>query len=185
MRLYTVQSLEVAAYLKEYSIYFPDFEKCDLLQDPEDREYFEECYKWMIHKYNELKGHDFSSAPVWWYTDIKELMENYKHIKLTEIVMQAEVPDNWILRYDANLYERGPFCRMHIGWAGHRLELSDTWTKADDDLFDKIWDAYKDNLPAMIETWNEIFNIQKSKSVRQRIHCITPFIDLAWMQIKK
>jgi hypothetical protein len=140
---------------------------------------------WMTDQYNKRKNHDFSSAPVWWYTDFNDAVRHLKKSSTNQVLLQAEVPDKIVLLHDANLWERGPFSNLHLGWLGHSMELTDNWegTKFPE-LFDKIWDAYKHNADAMVQTWESIFNISKSNPP-ERIHATTQYIDLFWIEKKK
>ena len=183
MRLYTIQSLEVVYLLYQYKIYFPSFEKADWLQDDDLREAFEYPYHWMTEQYNKRKNQDFSSAPVWWYTDYKEAVKHLnKSSNTNEVLLRADVPDKLVLLHDANLWERGPFSQLNLGWLGHSMELTDNWegTKFQK-LFDDLWDAYKKNEPAVVQTWETIFNITKSNPP-ERLHATTQFIDFYWLE---
>ena len=105
------------------------------------------------------------------------------YIKPHEIIIQAEVPDKLVLLHDADAWSDGPFSSMDLGWRGHKLYNANDWTGTNyEELFDKLWDRYKKNPEAMIETWTEIFNIRKAAN--QRIHATTQFIDLYWLESK-
>lgn len=186
MRLYTIQSLEVVYLLYNYKIYFPTFEKADWLQDPDLKASFEECYQWMAYQYNKRKNNDFSSAPVWWYTDFNEATRHLnKSTNTNEVLLRADVPDKLVLLHDADLWERGPFADCHLGWLGHTMELQDDWKGTRFvDLFDKLWDAYKKNRDATIQTWETIFNVSKSNPP-ERVHATTQFIDFYWLEKKQ
>ena len=180
MLLYTIQSLEVVRLLKQYSIYYAEFEKASYLQD-EGMDAFENAYHWMMAQYNQRKGHDFSSAPVWWYTDIKEAQRTFLRLPLGSVLFAAEIPDKWILLHDADLW----YCPLNdasCGWLGHPLNMSNTWTPEVDALFDQLSSLYDLNQDAKEETWKEIFNLSKDRN--QTIHAITPFIDLYWVEPK-
>lgn len=183
MRLYSIQSIEVVAYLHKYKTYFPTLEKSVLLQDESDRISFLPGYSWMIKQYNDKKNNDFSSQPVWWYTNLKQITKQVRHLSTNEVIITAEVPEKEILLYDADLWEEGPFMRCYLGWGGCTKMLSDTWDEETDALFDSIYDLYKKNKSAMEETWKEIFNIRKSDGT-QRIHAVTSCIELYWMLSK-
>lgn len=186
MRLYTIQSLEVVYLLYQYKIYFPSFEKADWLQDGDLKEAFEFPYSWMTEQYNKRKNQDFSSSPVWWYTNYNEAVKHLKTATNTnEVLIRADVPDKLVLLHDADLWERGPFVQLNLGWLGHPMELTDNWegTKFQK-LFDAVWDAYKKNDLAVIQTWENIFNITRSNPP-ERIHATTQFIDFYWLEKKQ
>ena len=178
MRLYTIQSLKVASILKKETIYFPTFEQADFLQG-DGTEGFREAYTWMMQQYNLRKGHDFSSAPVWWFTDKEEAQRVFLRRTDGCILLKAEVPDKLVLLHDSDLWYlplTGTFC----GWAGHRLMASDSWCNEWDLLYDKLSGLYKKNPAAQQETWKEVFNITKNGN--QNLHGVTAFIDLYWIE---
>jgi hypothetical protein len=187
MRLYSYQSIEVIATLHRDSVYYADINKCKWLNDPTDPEITRSnlrlAWEWLMAQYNKRKKHDYSSAPVWWYTSLKELQGNMKYAKSGEVLITADVPDSVILLYDADLWEEGPFSTCGLGWRGHLIHTSIDWKdneKRFDAMLTIIWDAYKRSPWTMIETWSEIFNIRRSDGT-QRIHAITPYIDVKWM----
>lgn len=185
MRLYSIQTLDVIVTLKKESIYFPDFDKCVWLNDPEDNEITKKdwrlAFEWMTDQYNKRKGHDFSSAPVWWYTQLKELKKNLCYVKPYEVIIQADVPDRLVMLHDADAWSDGPFSGWALGWKGHGMYTKNDWTGTNyAELFDRLYDLYKNNPESTIETWNEVFNITKTGN--QRIHATTPFIDLSWIE---
>ena len=110
MLLYTIQSLEVISYLYTYQIYYPSFDKCDMLIDDMDKEAFEEPYRWMTEQYNKRKHNEFSSAPVWWRMDYKETVRAYNRSEAGYVLIKAHVPDKLVLLHDADLWEAGAFC---------------------------------------------------------------------------
>jgi hypothetical protein len=114
---------------------------------------------------------------------LKELQENMKYANTTDILITADVPDNLVLLYDADLWEQGPFTVTGLGWRGHFIHTMVSWGKYNDKfdaMFDVIWNAYRRSPLTMIETWSEIFHIKRSDGT-QRIHAVTPYIDLRWM----
>lgn len=188
MRLYTIQTLEVAAQLQARGQYFPEFDKCYYLTQENDHTIIKAnwrfAYEWMTDQYNLRKGHDFSSAPVWWYTDLKQVAAILKYVDTHQVVLQAEVPNELVLLHDADLWEHGPFCSRHLGFQGSGLFSDELWAKRFDhysQLFDKIDSAYTKNPSAMVDTWTEVFHIRR-KGEPQRVHATTQFIHLGWLQ---
>lgn len=187
MRLYSYQSIEVIATLHKDSIYYADYDKSFWLNQEDDhpaqRANWRTAFEWLMYQYNKRKNHDWSSAPVWWYTSLEELQENMKYAKTDEILITAEVPDKIVMLIDADAWSDGPFSTHYLGWRGHFMYTQSDWKGNEekfDKLFNKLWDIYKKNPEAMIETWAEVFNIRRSDGT-QRIHAITPYIDLRWM----
>jgi len=155
-------------------------------------EWFEYLYHWMMEQYNKRKGHEFSSAPVWWYTDKKEAQRNFlredhqlgyeERDSTATVLIKAEVPDKWVLLHDSERWYC-PLNNASCGWGAHPLFSSNTWTPEFDVLWDKLHNLYENNQEAKEETWKEIFNI--SKDGHQNLHAVTPFIDLYWIEAKK
>jgi hypothetical protein len=179
MRLYTIQSLEVLEILTSYSIYFPSFEHCGMLQGDNS---FERPYKWLMEQYNILKKNEFSSAAVWWQTDIKEVLKCFKRQQkqgTNQILLMANVDNKDILLLDDELWCIGPFMNCSLGFRGSHLSMSDDWTSKDEELFDKIHNVYDTNEKAKEETWKQIFKVNKHTEM---IHAITPFIMASWIK---
>lgn len=188
MHLFTVQSLEVVSILKRDTLYYADYDKSYWVNQEDDiqRSNFKFAYMWLMDQYNQRKKHDYSCAPVWWYTSLKELKRQMRYVPTTDVILQAEVPDKIVLLYDADQWEEGPFSTYHLGWQGHFMHSKMDWGKDNDrfeQLFDKLYDIYRANPEVAIATWPEIFNIRKSDGT-QRLHAITPYIDLTWCEPK-
>ena len=180
MKLYTVQTIDVLAQLYRDKIYFTDWSKCFYLQEKNGGIQYENCYRWMLNKYNEKKKHDFSAPLIWWTTAFEDSDEYFKRCTIPGAVfIKAEVPDKIVLLHLRDEWEMGPFSNFYLGWKGHRIFTSDLpWTEKEEELFDKLWNIYNKNQLAKEETWNEIFNITKNS---QQIEAVTPFIDLTWL----
>jgi hypothetical protein len=176
MQLFTVQPLEVLEILIKTDMYVPDFDKCYFLQDSGDRLAFERPYHWLTEQYNIKKRTNFSTPQVWWYTSAKEAKSAFDNYRQRHLLIKAEVPDNYILKHDADLWEMGPFMGVPLGYI-----MLDEYYK-DDNHFDELWLAYKRNNIAMEETWKEIFTIERSRSVHQRLHATTPYIKIDWLK---
>jgi hypothetical protein len=182
LRLYTIQSLEVLESLTIYGIYTPDFNKCGMLEGDKS---FERPYRWLMEQYNTIKKNEFSSAAVWWQTDIKEVLRCFKHQQkqgTNQILLMADVDDKDILLLDDDLWCTGPFMNCSLGFRGLCLYMSNNWTTKDEELFDKLYDRYDANQKSKEETWKQVFNITKSTEM---IHAITPFIIREWITPKK
>lgn len=182
MRLYTYQSLSTIAYICKYQIYFADYNKGFYTTDESDRNHFKPLYQWMMSQYNKRRNNEFSSAPVWWYTDRKEAVSKFSRYPVGSILFSADVPEKFILLHDADLWEEGPLGYYHLGFRGHPMLLTNDWEGTNyETLSDNLYEAYKNNRLAAEETWNEIFNIRRKDSIKQRIHAITPFIAIEWL----
>jgi len=153
-----------------------------MIEDEQDRQAFEPPYRWIAEQYNRRKNNEFSSAPVWWYTDYKEAVKWFPNHRTDTVLIKAEVPDKLVLLHDADLWERGPFMQCHLGWLGHAMEATDDWqgTKYPE-LFNKVWDAYKNNRASVEQTWENVFNISKTNPP-ERIHGTTQFLSLDWLE---
>ena len=170
MLLYTIQSLEVMAYLYTHQIYYPSFDRCDMLIDDDFKAAFEEPYKWMTEQYNKRKKTKYISAPVWWRTDYKETVQAYNRSETGYVLIKAHVPDKLVLFHDADLWEIGPFVNVPLGWIVENEKF-----------FDALWDLHKKNHPATIQTWENIFNISNSNPP-ECIHATTQYIDISWLE---
>jgi len=182
MRLYTIQSIEVFAELTKYGIYKPQFDKCDMVVLDTC---FEHPYKWLMEQYNRIKKNEFSSAAVWWQTDINEALKCFKRQQsqgTNQILLMADVDDKDILLLDDDLWCEGPFMNSHLGFRGHHLVMSNEWRDKDEEISDKLYDLYNANQEAKEETWKQVFNITNHTNM---IHAITPFILHSWVCPRK
>lgn len=181
MKLYTFQSLEVLGIIQKYKIYFPEWDKCCCFKDLEIQKEFNICYEYMMRQYNKKRGHDYSSPPVFWYTELKQAIEVLKREQNT-ILMIAEVPDKLALLYNSDDYYA---VLGNSGLGTYSSELySGDWTETTQNRFDLVYDIYKKNPLAREETWNEIFNVTKRDKYKNIIHAITPYIIDTWIKPK-
>lgn len=181
MKLFTIQPLEVIEILTKYNIYKPEFDKCFYLQDEDDKLAFDRPYRWILEQYNRIKENEISTPLVWWYTDLEEATQSFKRRDDTSLLLiRADVDDKDVLLHDADLWETGPFMNCPLGSISCE-ENYEAFFK-DETHWDAMWKAYKHNIPAMEETWKEIFVVQQSKQERQRLHALTPYIYKSYIK---
>ncbi len=184
MRLYTIQSLDVIEILTKYDIYKPSWDKCIYLESDWEREAFERPYRWIVEQYNRIKKNEVSNPLVWWYTDIEEATQSFKHRQTTEqLLISADVDDKDVLLHDADLWEFGPFCNRPLGSISCE-ENYETFFKNINN-WDNRYGAYQNNQAAVEETWKEAFVIQKSSCEKQRIHGLTSCIFKSYIKPRK
>ena len=81
---------------------------------------------------------------------------------------------------DADLWEDGPLCGWSLGFRASSPWLDNaTWTDKDDKIWNAVTKAYENNRRAAEETWKECLIITKNT---KRIHALTPFIYLGWLE---
>ena len=185
MKLYTTQTLDVLVELKQYQMYKPKWELCNM-------DFLEPCiaegYIWLVDQYNRIKKHDYQNPLVWWHTDLDEAYKSYKRMcdwgRTDIVLLSANVEDKEILLQDADKWEQGPMCGWPLGFRASNVFLdNDNWSEKDDKFFDSMTKAYENNRIACAETWKECLVITKQT---RRIHALTPFLYLGWIEpIKK
>lgn len=182
MKLYTFQSLEVLGLIQKNKIYFPEWDNCSCFGPPLLDE-FANAYAYMMFQYNKRKGHEYSCPPVFWYTDLKQVIEALKRKhEDNNILITANVPDKYILLYNSNDYYA---VLGNNGLGTYSSDLHDNdWSETTQKRFDLTYDIYKKNEDARVETWNEIFNITKRDKYKTYIHAITPYICDIWIKPK-
>ena len=184
MRLYSIQTIGVLAELQQYQMYKPKWELCEFIIYCAD---IAKGYIWLVDQYNSRKNNEYLGPLVWWYTDFKEAIRDYKRMMLlgrTDIVLiNANVDDKDILLQDADLWEDGPLCGFHLGFRASSPWLDNhTWTDKDERTWEAVTKAYKRNHRAAEETWKESLIITKNT---KRIHAVTPFIYMGWLEKHK
>lgn len=190
--IYTCQSLDVIGILASEKIYYADIEKADCFspKDPEDRfgVHFHEEYKcrlrWLMSQFNSRRNHDFSSAPIWW-TPYRERAAHIMFNDSCKVMIKArkkDIPADMLLPFRRGCWDQ-ILASKKFSWLGFEAApfLGSPWI-TQDDIWDKIANAYEKKEEAILETWNEAFNITKQE---QDIEYMTPFIDYYWINPKE
>lgn len=111
---------------------------------------FEDKYLWMMSKMTHLENKYDAKYPIWVYTRNEHLVPSNLNNK-NDIKLILDIPDDLILESNHTYYENYVLSNIPLARNIKEADLQDKLYLDEDEI-------YK-NCPEVVETWNEIFNL--------------------------